>query len=196
MHVTRGSYLDLGDFGGTCVSDPERCESNATTWSLWLKSDVPRPTNDIQSYISTGGQTAGARGTYLLYDRRSDILSLGAKDRYHWDSWKYGASNFPSNEWFHLVYAINFNRVEGTTARLYVNGILVEHFSTKETAFTDAGDGCTRAYLAHTNTCASPPSTLQFGTTAAFSDLLVYDALLTSAQVQNLYACAAAGRCG
>ncbi|XP_071795674.1 uncharacterized protein [Asterias amurensis] len=65
VYAQSGSYLDLGDFKDTCISDPGLCES--MTWSIWLKIDTSSGFTGNRYYISSGGQTSQAPGMAFVY---------------------------------------------------------------------------------------------------------------------------------
>ena len=67
VYAKTGSFLNIGDFKDTCISDPGLCES--MTWSFWLKIDTSSGFNGDRYYFSSGGHTDWARGVVFLFSK-------------------------------------------------------------------------------------------------------------------------------
>ena len=181
------SYLVIGDFSGKCISDPGTCESQSVTWSLWLKINTSSDFTGekVRYYLSSGGQTSKARGVAFLYKQKDDIFWYDVRTEYKHISKKYNTSKIPTNEWFHLTLTVN--ATSGTT-QLFVNGTMVASDETINGTGTNS-DGCTKLYIGMANPCEKSnqyePS--QYGGSAAYSDLMVFDGLLNQQQIRSLY---------
>ncbi|XP_038052778.1 uncharacterized protein LOC119725443 [Patiria miniata] len=191
VHAPLGSFLDLGDFAGSCVSDPGLCESESVTWSIWLKIDTPVSVNkDSWYYLSSGGQTGQARGIAFAYkeDTNTQRFLFTAKSEQFRVHRRYDKSKIPLDEWFHLAFTADLSDTRGTDLQLFVNGETVNADVTENQSITQS-DGCTHLYIGMSNTCAGTYSVDTYGGSAAYSNLVVFDGLLGSQQIANLYKC-------
>ncbi|XP_033638841.1 uncharacterized protein LOC117299411 [Asterias rubens] len=182
VYAKTGVYLDIGDFSGTCVSDPDLCES--MTWFLWLKIDTSSGFTGERYYISSGEQTSQARGLAFLF--YTDRFRYGIKTLSSSYVAQYSMSKIPQNIWFHLTLTFDAMAV-GDAIQLYVNGVAVARDS-YETIAGAASDGCTKLYMGHSNTCSVVYDSI-YGGSAAYSDLTVFDGLLTQDQIRDMYSC-------
>ncbi|XP_038052765.1 uncharacterized protein LOC119725432 [Patiria miniata] len=190
VHASLGSYLDLGDFAGSCVSDPGLCESETVTWSIWLKIDTPVSVNKNDwYYLSSGGQTSQSRGIAFMYKKDSQKFWIIAKSGHFLFNRKYNKSKIPLDEWFHLAFTADLSGTRGTDLKVFVNGDMVNADVMKNLTATTQSDGCTHLYFGMSNTCARTYSVDTYGGSAAYSNLVVFDGLLSSQQIANLYKC-------
>ncbi|XP_038053328.1 uncharacterized protein LOC119725816 [Patiria miniata] len=190
VHAPLGSYLDLGDFAGSCVSDPGLCESETVTWSIWLKIDTPVSVNKNNwFYLSSGGQTGQARGIAFMYQKNFQKFLITAKsEQFHFNR-KYDKSKIPLDEWFHLAFTADLSGTRGTDLKVFVNGEMVNADVMGNPTATTQSDRCTHLYIGMTNTCDRTYSVDTYGGSAAYSNLVVFDGLLSSLQIANLYKC-------
>ena len=196
VYVGSGAYLDLGDFAGTCVSDPDVCVSNSVTWSLWLKINSSGELSGDRFFLSSGGRTRKARGVAFLFRGNENNFLFAARSlRKSWSRYQlFQPSRIPRDAWFNLVATVDLTQVNANL-RVYLNGgLLTENGA--ENVDVSQSDGCTRLFLGNANSCPTigTPSALTYGTSAAFSNLMVFDGLLTEEQIGNLYACGSLGK--
>ncbi|XP_033628212.1 uncharacterized protein LOC117290774 [Asterias rubens] len=182
VYAKTGVYLDIGDFSGTCVSDPDLCGS--LTWSLWLKIDTLSDFAE-RYYVSSGGQTNMAKGIAFLY--HTDHFRYQIKTSSSSYVTYYSSSTIPKNLWFHLALTFDDMAV-GDAIQLFVNGVAVA----RDTYLTPAGvasDGCTDLYMGHSNTCNNVYESSIYGGSAAYSDLTVFDGFLTQDHIRDMHSC-------
>ncbi|XP_071796316.1 uncharacterized protein [Asterias amurensis] len=184
VYAQSGSYLDLGDFKDTCVSDPGLCES--MTWSLWLKIDTSSGFTASRYYISSGGQTSLARGIAFLYKRTSREFVISLRTEQAGILKKIPKPKIPLNDWFHLVITIDRITSNDTELMLYINSVPVSGDETINSGIPQ--DGCTKLFLGMSNTCGSRDISTLSGS-AAYSDLAVYNGSLTQEQITGIHTC-------
>ncbi|XP_071796120.1 uncharacterized protein [Asterias amurensis] len=183
VYTQVGSYLDIGDFNKTCISDPGLCKS--MTWSLWLKIDTSSGFTGNRYYISSGGQTSQARGIALLYKSKGSLFYYMVGTVSSTSVNKYHKTQIPLNSWFHLALTIEMNQGVVNMLKLYVDGEFKEEAKTSK--FSDGNvDGCTRLYLGMTNTCDKVYQSDTYSGSAAYSNLMVFDRLLNQEEIKNL----------
>ncbi len=183
VYTQAGSFLDLGDFKDTCISDPGLCES--MTWSLWLKTDTSLGFTGERYYISSGGQTGQAWGIALLYKSKEEMFYFAVRTVRSTIAYKYHKTKVPLDRWFHLAVTIEMNQKEVNVVKLYIDG----EFRLEDE--TDAqGDGikdsCTKLYLGMTNQCTKTRSSHEFSGSAAYSNLKVFNRFLNQDEIKNL----------
>jgi len=116
--TSKKSYAIVGDFNGTCFSDPSDCKLGGMTIYLWLKikkSDLD-PKKD-QYIISSGGQSKKSRGFAFLNFHGSYVMVLSTKER----QWKITIPKLKLDEWMQLAFVWN-NKNNRLT--FYLNGEL------------------------------------------------------------------------
>ncbi len=183
VYAQAGSYLDLGDFEDTCISDPGLCES--MTWSLWLKIDTSSGFTGYRYYISSGGQTTIARGIAFLYKSDTDMFLFTTRTKQLSSYLGYTKQKIPLDKWFHMVITLdNANLLEYTM--LYIDGVFMEtdSYEPKSVTFEDE---CTKLYLGMANTNGHNHRSSELGGSAAYTDLTVFDGRLTLKQIKDLY---------
>ena len=178
VYAEVGSYLDLGDFNNTCISDPGLCKS--MTWSLWLKIYTSTGFTGERYYISSGGQTGIARGVAFLYKSETNKFELHVRTATFIMDNTYQESQIPLQSWFHLALTIEMN-----VLKLYVDGELMNG-NNINTQGGSSVDGCTRLYLGMTNTCRQAYKSDTYSGSAAYSNLMVFDRLLNQEEIKNL----------
>ncbi|XP_038053557.1 uncharacterized protein LOC119725979 [Patiria miniata] len=190
IYTGEGAYIDLGDFAGTCVSDPDVCASDSVTWSLWLKINSSAGFTHDSYFVSAGARSRGARGVAFLYRNSLNAFVFAARS----ESWSYferyeTLGKIPIDRWFHLAATMVLSPTNAQLV-LYLDGKELGSYDHNEKEDSPR-DGCTRLVLGSMNPCVgmSPPSSLNFGGSAAYSNLMVFDHLLTEEQIANLYAC-------
>jgi len=98
-----GSSIILGDFNGTCFSDPGKCILGGLTLSFWINLDRERIREDQDAYIfSGGGQSKESRGFGFLFFHGDYVfvLSIAAKQ------WKMTIpeSKVKTGKWENIVF--------------------------------------------------------------------------------------------
>ena len=174
-------YLVVGNFSGKCISDPGTCESKSVTWSIWLKINMSSGfTSKELYYLSSGGQTGSARGVAFVY-RKDKLFQYDVRTENYHTTIK--TDIIPTNEWFHLTLTVN--ATSGATQLFVNNGTMV---ASDETIYTGSGsDGCTELYIGMANTCKTTIKPSDYGGSAAYSDLMVFDGLLNQQQILSIY---------
>ncbi|XP_038069601.1 uncharacterized protein LOC119738706 [Patiria miniata] len=187
IYTGEGAYINLGNFAGTCVSDPDVCASHSVTWSLWLKINSSTSFTSNRYFVSVGGRTWRGRGITFLYRNSDNKFLFGARS----ESWtyylKYETNKIPMDRWFHLAATVDLSPTKSLV--LYLDG---KEFGRcyDPTEITSPNDGCTKLILGNANPCFGIiPSSLTSGGSAAYSNLMVFDHLLSKEQIANLYAC-------
>ena len=195
VYAGEGAYIDLGDFQGTCVSDPDVCASETVTWSHWLKINSQVPSKSHDYYLCSGAYTSLARGVCIIYDRGNDVLIFAARSfRKSWSVYhKFAWSRIPKDTWFHLALTVDLRQTQAEL-KVFLDGVMVvEDFV--ETHFVSTNDGCTRLVLGVNGPC--PTAKIPYFATAgsaAYSNVMVFDNLLPPEQIYNLYACGSLGK--
>ncbi|XP_022105933.1 uncharacterized protein LOC110987484 [Acanthaster planci] len=191
VHLPVESFIDLGYFDESCISDLDSCKSHSVTWSIWLNIDSPSDAkNKLHYFLSSGGQTGLARGIAFLYDARSSQFLFAARSKDLYIRQKYNISKVPLDEWFHLTFIVDSVGTPDMDLKIFVNGELVQ--VDEEEMSTGAGgqsDTCTRLFLGMSNTCSGDLSLSQYGGSAAYSSLVVFDGLLGPHEICHLYEC-------
>ena len=169
VYAQSGSFLDLGDFKDTCISDPGLCES--MTWSIWLKIDTSSGFTGSRYYVSSGGQTSLARGIAFLYKSKSGEFLITLKTEQTAVSKRIPKPKIPLNDWFHMVTTIDRITSNDTELMLYINSVPVSGDETINSGKPQ--DECTKLFLGMPNTCGSHDISTLSGS-AAYCDLAVY----------------------
>ncbi|XP_022106363.1 uncharacterized protein LOC110987697 [Acanthaster planci] len=189
ISLGEGAYVNLGDFAKTCVSDPDVCASESATWSLWLKINSSAIHGDERYYFTAGGHSQQGRGVTLLKKVDSFDFCVRTKKQVP-QCVEFENSKIPMDRWFH--FAVTFDLMQSSAWLIvYLNGqelrIDVDHSATSSLPMKD---GCTKLLLGNSYACNGPPlSSLRYGVTAAYSNLMVLDRLLSKKEMRNLYAC-------
>ena len=181
LYAEAGSYVDLGDFSGTCISDPGNCESQSMTWSLWLKI------TGGMYYVSSGGQASLVRGVAFMYKSTETRFVLTVNTEQFTVIQKYLPKMIPTNEWFHLTFTVNLKVNPNEALQLFINGALVDPDAISSSELGITSDGCTKLYIGMSNTCNDIYSTNVYGGSAAYSNLMVFDSLLNQQQILSIY---------
>ncbi|XP_038067050.1 uncharacterized protein LOC119737020 [Patiria miniata] len=93
------------------------------------------------------------------------------------------------DRWFHLAATVDLSPTNALV--LYLDGKELGSYD-DETERISPNDGCTKLILGNANPCYEHgiiSSSLTSGGSAAYSNLMVFDHLLTKEQIANLYAC-------
>ncbi|XP_022105931.1 uncharacterized protein LOC110987483 isoform X1 [Acanthaster planci] len=196
VHVPVESFIDLGDFSRSCISDLDSCHSHSATWTIWLKIDTPPRNSSYRGYyLSSGGQTQSARGIVFLYNAGSCQFQFMARSQKHVISRNYTKGKVPLDKWFHLTFTVNSIGMPSMDLKVYVDGELIQADDMSD-AITEGGrsDDFTRLYLGMTNTCTGKYPVSQYGGSAAYSSLVVFDGLLGIQEIRHLYECRSIGK--
>eukprot|EP00794_Sanderia_malayensis_P016637 gene16637-18327_t len=112
-----GSYIILGDFNGTCFSNPGKCILGGLTLSFWanLQRDHVHDVQDAY-IISGGGQSKESRGFAFLFFHGTYVFIISTADK----QWKLtiDEANVPTKKWANFAFVWNRN---GELA-YYLNG--------------------------------------------------------------------------
>ncbi|XP_071795649.1 uncharacterized protein [Asterias amurensis] len=184
VYAKTGSYLNIGDFSGTCISDPDLCSS--MTWSIWLKIDTSSGFTGSRYYISSGGQTGTSRGISFTF---RDMFQYNVRTSALLYVKKYDQAKIPQNKWFHLTLSFDINTEAADGAlQLFVDGELIAS-DTSTSLQGSHSDRCTKLYLGMSNSCTADYDPITYGGSAAYSHLTVFAGLLTQQQIHNIYSC-------
>ena len=182
VYAKTSSFLNIGDFKDTCISDPGLCES--MTWSLWLKIDTSSGFTGTRYYISSGAQSSKARGIAFLLSKNMFKYEIHTSTRTY--NKAYDKSKIPLNKWFHLALNIDIGNVTVDDAlQLFVDGVPIA--STASSRAISFSDSLTKLYLGTSNAATHAIDYTRYGGSAAYSHLMVFDGLLTQQQIHNLY---------
>ncbi|XP_065051280.1 uncharacterized protein LOC135680954 [Rhopilema esculentum] len=99
-----GSYIILGDFNGTCFSDPGKCILGGLTLSFWVNLKREGVKDDQDAYIiSGGGQSKESRGFGFLFFHGQYVFVLSTSNR----QWKMiiPEDKVPTGKWVNIVFA-------------------------------------------------------------------------------------------
>ncbi|XP_022105934.1 uncharacterized protein LOC110987485 [Acanthaster planci] len=123
-----------------------------------------------------------------MYNAQSTEFLFAARSKYHHIRRKYSISKLPLDKWFHLTFIVDSVGSPGMDLKVFVNGELMQ-VDDMSNATSKGGwsDGCTRLYLGMTNTCKKTYSVDQYGSSAAYSSLVVFDGLLSQQEIRHLY---------
>ena len=197
VYTGDGSFMDLGDFAGTCVSDPDVCVSESVTWSIWLNINSTDLSQNNKYYISGGGRTKAARGIALLYQNRKFMFCARSKKKCCIRTFTLKPhEEVPINEWFHFVTTIDLTQESvDDIVTVYINGDMLSPDVITNKVDRSNYDKCTRLCLGGINPCSGVtyPSSVYRGS-AAYSNLMVFDGLLTHEHVQYLHDCGSLGK--
>ncbi|XP_071795422.1 uncharacterized protein [Asterias amurensis] len=185
VYAKTGSFLNIGDFKYTCISDPGLCES--MTWSLWLKIDTSSGFTGIRYYITSGGQSSKSRGIAFYISSNMFKYLIHTSTRSYRKA--YDKSKIPLNKWFHLALTIDIGNVTVDGAlQLFVDGVLIASTSSSSSDIS-VSDSLTKLYLGTSNAAIRAIDYTRYGGSASYSHLTVFDSLLTQQQIHNLYSC-------
>ncbi|XP_071796128.1 uncharacterized protein [Asterias amurensis] len=185
VYAKTGSFLNIGDFKDTCISDPGLCES--MTWSLWLKIDTSSGFTGIRYYITSGGQSSKARGIafFILNNMFKYVIHTSTRTY----NKAYDKSKIPLNKWFHLALTIDIGNVTVDDAlQLFVDGVPIASTASSSSGIS-VPDSLTKLYLGTSNAATRAIDYTQYGGSASYSHLTVFDGLLTQQQIHNIYSC-------
>ena len=98
------------------------------------------------------------------------------------------------DNWFHLAATVDLSK-SPEEVHMYIDGNLLSDNTRKEsTGAISQVDRCTRLCLGHYNPCNGIRySSSADGSSAAYSNLMVFDSLLTPGAIGNLSACGSLG---
>ncbi|XP_071795497.1 uncharacterized protein [Asterias amurensis] len=182
VYAKTGSFLNIGDFKDTCISDPGLCES--MTWSLWLKIDTSSGFTGTRYYITSGGQSSTARGIAFFIANKMFKCFIKTSTRSYIKA--YDKSKIPLNKWFHLALTIDIGNVTVDDAlQLFVDGVPIASTASSG-ATTSFRDSLTKLFLGTSNGASDYT---KYGGSASYSHLTVFDGLLTQQQIHNIYSC-------
>ncbi|XP_022105932.1 uncharacterized protein LOC110987483 isoform X2 [Acanthaster planci] len=104
------------------------------------------------------------------------------------------APDVPSLIWL-TINSRNTSGMPSMDLKVYVDGELIQADDMSD-AITEGGrsDDFTRLYLGMTNTCTGKYPVSQYGGSAAYSSLVVFDGLLGIQEIRHLYECRSIGK--
>lgn len=111
------SYVIVGDFKGTCFSDPGECTLGGMTVYFWLKINSSDIKKDQDQYIlSSGGQSKNARGFAFLNFHGEYVAVVSTKTM----QWKLVFDKLKLDSWIQitLVWSKSDNDLS-----FYLNGV-------------------------------------------------------------------------
>ncbi|XP_022103444.1 uncharacterized protein LOC110986109 [Acanthaster planci] len=111
-----GSYIDLGDFHGRCVSDPTKCSAGLSV-SLWLKYQQG-VTSATPSFIIRTREYGLQHPGFVMYINDARLYAVVQNSVGRWFA-ALKMENFPSDEWVNLAFTWS----ETQSLTLYINGI-------------------------------------------------------------------------
>ena len=120
LFVPKGKEIDLGDFSGTCLSNPNLCGN--FTVSFLLKTDTPLG-NERQIIFDSGqektayGWTVTIKKGYFPGDHTVSGFS-GFKNNLLGTSETFSSNN----SWVHVAFVFDHSRKYSTYLKLFVNG--------------------------------------------------------------------------
>ena len=185
VYAQSGSFLDLGDFKDTCISDPGLCES--MTWSLWLKINTSSGFTGNHYYISSGGQTSQAVGFAMLYESNLKKFALISRSVRNTIDKRYKKNRIPLDSWFHLAVTIEMKQKVVKDVKLYIDGEFILQDETR-TPIAGIEGRYTKLYLGMSNNNRVDENNIltTYSGSAAYSNLMVFDRLLNQDQIKNL----------
>ncbi|XP_071796317.1 uncharacterized protein [Asterias amurensis] len=183
VYAEVGSYLDLGDFKDTCISDPGLCKS--MTWSLWLKINTSSGFTGNRYYISSGGQSSQAVGFALLYKSDLEKFALISRSVRNTIDKRYKKNRIPLDSWFHLAVTIEIKQKVVKDVKLYIDGEFMLQDETR-TPIAGIEGRYTKLYLGMPNTVDENHMLTTYSGSAAYSNLMMFDRLLNQDQIKNL----------
>ena len=198
VYVDNGAYVDLGDFAGNCVSDPDVCVSEIVSWSIWIKlNSTDRLRSGDRYYISVGGRTSGAHGIALLHQQSNLFVSVRSYKRRFIGYFNLKGFNLlPMDTWFHFGTTVDLTQTnKSNIVKIYLNGEIITPVSSDIGDHSSPNDGNTNLVLGRENApTGQEPSETTIWSSAAYSSLTVFDGLWSDADMHNIHACGSIGK--
>ncbi|XP_071807365.1 uncharacterized protein [Asterias amurensis] len=174
ISISSGAYIDL--YGSLCSSDPSRCRTGNSTWSIWLKINHTDNLGDVV-FVSSGSPTA--TGVFVSQTGFSGFR-YGATAGVSW--LLYPRTAVPDGEWFHLAMTINYNNEKLSG---YINGQPDQiNIGPNFRRPSDTPDPDSSLLLG-----AQTDMTGQQSATASYSDLRLYEKLLDPVEIEQIHSC-------
>ncbi|KAL9984866.1 hypothetical protein ACROYT_G007207 [Oculina patagonica] len=116
--LEKSSWIDLGNFKGRCIGNPDLC-TDGVTMIFWAKINAPAVSDNPGSpkYVfSSGGEDSRSRGFSLFHQNGMFVLRAVAAQK----KWKITIENdkIPLNFWFSFA----FTWKAGSGLRYFING--------------------------------------------------------------------------
>ena len=200
------TFIDLGHFEGTCVSDPSVCMSGGFTWSLWLKIEhisVNHSVINERSNVINSGNYDNHKSGFNLWILNSSQLVCTAYTNGVRIYASISITDFVSVEtleedpWFHVSCVFNVSGDGTGMGVAYMNGIRLQgqypESLNLEIQTYEEGIGNSNLtlgkYFISRNDYDNPDDYIKI----AFSNLVVTDGILGDDDIQNLYSCGSLG---
>ena len=184
-----GYFIDLGNYDGTCVSDPMFCISGGFTWSIWLKMFYISHYYVLRNVISSGhyGDYKSNFNLWITEDLNYLYCSAYNNNTRISTGINITDSRF-KRTWIHIACSFDFSvAADNGTAKAYINGAGVEG---KYLERFDEEYAIHKAPYGYSNMSLGDA---RVGFTAAFSNLVLTDGILGDEEIQHVYSCGSMG---
>ncbi|XP_070540748.1 polycystin-1-like protein 2 [Ptychodera flava] len=173
------SFINFGNYSGTCVSDIGLCPLGITV-SMWMRISIIE--SGCNGYIlSSGGDTDQTRGVTIWLGRNSSgSCQLFFDVRNGVQKWRAGVNLPYDDHWFFSVFTFK----EENGVKIYANGDHIAHDTLKQISIVH-GDNSSLLVLGAKNDDLADDKHYISG---SFSDLKIYFSELSAERVSSKYA--------
>ncbi|XP_022108616.1 adhesion G protein-coupled receptor L1-like isoform X2 [Acanthaster planci] len=181
------SYIDIGDFSDTCVSDPSSCTSDGVTWSVWLKLCDKRKKRQRGITIIHSGHEE-YEYSFILWYIYDDHIVCSVRDNNTELSVSVNVTAIvPISTWFQVACTFNFSKLIVEAVAVYVNGLRVPSLPVDHNTLNKFSKY--RYQTGRNHLLIAPQYYYIKDISLSISNLILADGILGQDDIQNLFSC-------